>query len=310
VIPIIFISTRALIDDKIEGYNRGADDYIVKPFNMRELLLKLDVFLRRTRKLFSEVKSEFTIGKIFFSHTDLKFESPDGVLKLKQKEADLLQFLCMHPNKILKRDEILLAVWGKDDYFLGRSMDVFMSKLQIFKSRPSSGFGNHTWVGIQIFCSGLIFFINQRLTCPFKLPDYLWVVEKLGFFSICSFGGRAGGTGPIFLCITFCTKWAKILNLPFLNNLRNFKNEYYDQNASNWPIRQRLCSKHSKWKKRYELHLGSFRKVQRQSGKHTGKNNLGRLCLLERPHRISTISYQRNSGFCRRTTRSKIISAQ
>ncbi len=97
---------------------------------MRELLLKLEVFLRRTRKLFSEVKSEFTIGKIFFSHTDLKFESPDGVLKLKQKEADLLQFLCMHPNKILKRDEILLAVWGKDDYFLGRSMDVFMSKLR------------------------------------------------------------------------------------------------------------------------------------------------------------------------------------
>jgi len=130
VIPIIFISTRALIDDKIEGYSRGADDYIVKPFNMRELLLKLDVFLRRTRKLFSEVKSEFTIGKIFFSHTDLKFESPDGVLKLKQKEADLLQFLCMHPNKILKRDEILLAVWVKDDYFLGRSMDVFMSKLR------------------------------------------------------------------------------------------------------------------------------------------------------------------------------------
>ncbi|HNK61313.1 MAG TPA: response regulator transcription factor [Chitinophagaceae bacterium] len=130
VIPIIFISTRALIDDKIEGYSRGADDYIVKPFNMRELLLKLEVFLRRTRKLFSEVKSEFTIGKIFFSHTDLKFESPDGVLKLKQKEADLLQFLCMHPNKILKRDEILLAVWGKDDYFLGRSMDVFMSKLR------------------------------------------------------------------------------------------------------------------------------------------------------------------------------------
>ncbi len=137
VIPIIFISTRALIVDKIEGYNRGADDYIVKPFNMRELLLKLDVFLRRTRKLFSEVKNEFTIGKIFFSHTDLKFESPDGVLKLKQKEADLLQFLCMHPNKILKRDEILLAVWGKDDYFLGRSMDVFMSKLRKYLKADS-----------------------------------------------------------------------------------------------------------------------------------------------------------------------------
>lgn len=130
VIPIIFISTRALIDDKIEGYNRGADDYIVKPFNMRELLMKMEVFLRRTRKLFSEMKSDFKMGTIFFSHSDLKFESPKGTIKLKQKEADLLQFLCMHPNKILKRDEILLAVWGKDDYFLGRSMDVFMSKIQ------------------------------------------------------------------------------------------------------------------------------------------------------------------------------------
>lgn len=130
VIPIIFISTRALIEDKIEGYKRGADDYIVKPFNMRELLLKITVFLRRSRKLFSEVKQEFQIGKIFFSHTDLRFEGPDGSFNLKQKEADLLQFLCMHPNKILKREEILLAVWGKDDYFLGRSMDVFMSKLR------------------------------------------------------------------------------------------------------------------------------------------------------------------------------------
>ena len=130
VIPIIFISTRALIDDKIEGYNRGADDYIVKPFNMRELLMKMEVFLRRTRKLFSEMKSDFKIGTIFFSHSDLKFDSPQGTIKLKQKEADLLQFLCMHPNKILKRDEILLAVWGKDDYFLGRSMDVFMSKIR------------------------------------------------------------------------------------------------------------------------------------------------------------------------------------
>ena len=130
VIPIIFISTRALIDDKIEGYNLGADDYIVKPFNMRELLMKMEVFLRRTRKLFSEMKSDFKMGTIFFSHSDLKFESPKGTIKLKQKEADLLQFLCMHPNKILKRDEILLAVWGKDDYFLGRSMDVFMSKIR------------------------------------------------------------------------------------------------------------------------------------------------------------------------------------
>jgi DNA-binding response OmpR family regulator len=119
-----------LIEDKIEGYQRGADDYIVKPFNMKELLLKLDVFLRRTKKLFSETKDEFHFGKLYFSYTDLKFTSPVGSFNLKQKEADLLRFLCMHANRILKREEILLAVWGKDDYFLGRSMDVFMSKLR------------------------------------------------------------------------------------------------------------------------------------------------------------------------------------
>jgi DNA-binding response OmpR family regulator len=130
VIPIIFISTKALIDDKIEGYQRGADDYIVKPFNMKELLLKLEVFLRRSRKMYSETMQEFDIGKIHFSYTDMRITSPEGVINLKQKEADLLNFLCLHPNRILKREEILIAVWGKNDYFLGRSMDVFMSKIR------------------------------------------------------------------------------------------------------------------------------------------------------------------------------------
>ena len=115
VIPILFISTKALIEDKIEGYKRGADDYIVKPFNMKELLLKLDVFLRRTKKMFSETKQEFNVGKIHFSYTDLRLSNDDGVFDLKQKEADLLKFLCEHPNRILKREEILIAVWGKND---------------------------------------------------------------------------------------------------------------------------------------------------------------------------------------------------
>lgn len=130
VIPVIFISTRALLEDKIEGYQQGADDYIIKPFNMKELLLKIDVFLRRTKKMFSEVKTVFTIGKLDFSYTDLRLTGPEGSLNIRQKEADLLRFLCLHPNCILKRQEILTAVWGKDDYFLGRSMDVFMSRLR------------------------------------------------------------------------------------------------------------------------------------------------------------------------------------
>lgn len=130
VLPVIFISTRSQITDKIEGYSRGADDFIVKPFNMKELFLKIDVFLRRTKKLFSETRTDYQVGKLSFSCSDLQLSGPTGTVRLKQKEADLLRFLCEHPNCILKREEILTAVWGKDDYFLGRSMDVFMSKLR------------------------------------------------------------------------------------------------------------------------------------------------------------------------------------
>lgn len=130
VIPLIFISTRSLIGDRIEGYIRGADDFIVKPFNMQELFLKIEVFLRRTRKMFSETKRDYQFGKFYFSYAGLQLSGPSGNTRLKQKEADLLLFLCQHANRILKREEILTAVWGKDDYFLGRSMDVFMSKLR------------------------------------------------------------------------------------------------------------------------------------------------------------------------------------
>lgn len=130
VMPILFISTKNLEEDKIKGYQTGADDYITKPFSMKELLLKLDVFLRRTKKMFYETKQEYRVGKLFFSYTDLKLTTPEGEFSVKQKEADLLKFLCEHANRVLRRDEVLLAVWGKDDFFLGRSMDVYMTKLR------------------------------------------------------------------------------------------------------------------------------------------------------------------------------------
>jgi len=138
VIPILFISTRSQLEDKTVGYTEGADDYIVKPFAMKELLMKLDVFRRRTRKMFSETRYDFQLGTLFFSYSELRLSGSNISCTLKQKEADLLRFLSLHPNRILKREEILLAVWGKDDYFLGRSMDVFMSKLRKYlKADPA-----------------------------------------------------------------------------------------------------------------------------------------------------------------------------
>ena len=138
VVPILFITSKALEEDKIKGFQSGADDYIVKPFNMQELILRMEVFLRRTRKFHSEETVNFQVGKLRFSFTDLKIYVDDQTINLTQKEADLLLFLCKHPNKILKREEVLLNVWGKDDYFLGRSMDVFITKLRKhFKADPS-----------------------------------------------------------------------------------------------------------------------------------------------------------------------------
>jgi DNA-binding response OmpR family regulator len=137
MMPIIFITARAMEEDKIKGFQSGADDYITKPFSMQELLMRMEVFLRRTRMMHSEKTVSFTIGNLNFSYTDLKLTIDKEIFNLTQKEADLLKFLCEHANRILKREEVLLHVWGKDDYFLGRSMDVFITKLRkYFKSDP------------------------------------------------------------------------------------------------------------------------------------------------------------------------------
>ncbi len=139
VVPILFITAKSLEEDRIHGFESGADDYIIKPFSMQELLLRMEVFLRRTKKMYSERSQSYQIGDMAFSFNNLRLTVDRTEHNLTQKEAELLQFLCEHPNRILKREEVLLNVWGKDDYFLGRSMDVFITKLRkYFKSDPSA----------------------------------------------------------------------------------------------------------------------------------------------------------------------------
>ena len=138
MVPILFLTAKSMEEDKVKGFLTGADDYITKPFSMQELLLRMDVFIRRSRKLHADLVQEFSIGQMKFSYSDLKLHTSTETFTLTQKEADLLKFLCEHANHILKRDEVLLNVWGKDDYFLGRSMDVFMTKLRkYFKADPN-----------------------------------------------------------------------------------------------------------------------------------------------------------------------------
>ena len=137
VVPIIFLTAKGLEEDKLKGFAAGADDYITKPFSMQELIMRIEVFLRRTKKLKSDLKEEFHIGRLRFNYNELKLYDGTDVISLTQKEADLLKFLAGNANKILKREEVLVNVWGKDDYFLGRSMDVFITKLRKhFKADP------------------------------------------------------------------------------------------------------------------------------------------------------------------------------
>ena len=130
IVPIIFLTAKSLEEDKIKGFKTGADDYITKPFSMKELVMRMDVFLRRTKKLQSDGVEEYKLGTLRFAYNELKIYGDTVTTSLTQREADLLKFFVLHINKILKREELLLNVWGKDDYFLGRSMDVFITKLR------------------------------------------------------------------------------------------------------------------------------------------------------------------------------------
>jgi DNA-binding response OmpR family regulator len=154
--PILFLTAKSMEEDKIKGFQIGADDYITKPFSMKELVLRMEVFLRRSKKMHSETVRRYKLGEAEFLYTDLKVVTRDTVIAITQKEADLLLFFCMHPNKVIKREEVLLQVWGKHDYFLGRSMDVFVTRLRKhFKSDPSVQLETIHGVGFRFNAPGL-----------------------------------------------------------------------------------------------------------------------------------------------------------
>lgn len=129
-VPILLLTSKSMDDDKIAGFRSGADDYVTKPFNMQELLLRIEVFLKRTRKVEDSQPVEFKVGGLNFNFNDLILYNDSEKHQLTQREADLLRYLCLNANRVLKREEILLNVWGKEDYFLGRSMDVFITKIR------------------------------------------------------------------------------------------------------------------------------------------------------------------------------------
>ena len=131
-VPIFFLTARAQEEDKIEGLSIGADDYITKPFSIDELDLRIKNLMNRVNKSQNEnhQKDIYTLGKYTFNYPEQKLSINDIDKKLTKKEAALLRLLCIHKGEVLQRNSILRIIWGSDDYFLGRSMDVFITKLR------------------------------------------------------------------------------------------------------------------------------------------------------------------------------------
>ncbi|MCK5729610.1 MAG: response regulator transcription factor [Draconibacterium sp.] len=132
-IPIIFLTARSMTEDKITGLTIGGDDYIPKPFSMEELLLKIKIFLKRSQTHSvgdGVLVKSINVGEFVFNPDELILSIKGDIRTLTFKEAELIRFFTENPNKVLSRNDILLKVWGSDDYFLGRSLDVFISRLR------------------------------------------------------------------------------------------------------------------------------------------------------------------------------------
>jgi DNA-binding response OmpR family regulator len=132
-VPIIFATAKGMIEDKTQAFNLGGDDYITKPFRIEELLLRINALLKRSEgsgKKEEEKQSAFKIGKYEFDYTNQIITTGNAHQKLSTKEAELLRLLCLRKNEVLTREEALLNIWHDDNYFNGRSMDVFLSKIR------------------------------------------------------------------------------------------------------------------------------------------------------------------------------------
>jgi DNA-binding response OmpR family regulator len=149
--PVLFLTAKSMIDDKLEGFKIGADDYITKPFHIEELVYRIEISLKRNK---TEVASEpppIPIGQYQFVSDKLLLKHPSGSITLTFKEGEILKILHHHRHRIVKREEILNHVWGSYDYFIGRSMDVFISKLRKYlKEDPTLQIVNYHGVGFRL----------------------------------------------------------------------------------------------------------------------------------------------------------------
>lgn len=129
-IPIIFLTAKGMKEDIIQGFKLGADDYIKKPFNSEELLYRIQAILKRSSGEDMEDQEEFNIGQYFFNYPLRTLSFDEEERTLSPKEAELLKMFAMRQNEVLTRSDALKKIWGEDNYFTARSMDVFVTKLR------------------------------------------------------------------------------------------------------------------------------------------------------------------------------------
>ena len=150
-IPILFLSARGMTEDKVEGFNAGGDDYLSKPFSVEELELRIKALLKRVNINVDEKEQTiYTLGIFVFDTENQTLVSKDQVKTLTKKEVQILKILYKYKNQVISREVILNSVWGQNDYFVGRSLDVFITKLRKYlREEPKILISNIHGVGFK-----------------------------------------------------------------------------------------------------------------------------------------------------------------
>ncbi|HBS86591.1 MAG: two-component system response regulator [Bacteroidetes bacterium GWF2_38_335] len=139
-IPVLFLTAKTMKEDRIRGFRIGADDYVTKPFSTEELSLRIEAILKRYRNAFkiSDKQPSIKLGKFTFDHVNQILITPTEEIHLTKREADVLRLLCLNVDTVLRREVALKNIWGDDDYFKGRSMDVYIAKLRKYLKEDKS----------------------------------------------------------------------------------------------------------------------------------------------------------------------------